>query len=57
MAEFTAKVLFTDVRIITIEADTLEEAQAKYAAGDWADETTINFYAEDELEPLREVKP
>ena len=57
MAEFTAKVRFTDVRIITIEADTIEEAQAKYDTGDWDDETTIDFHADKELEPLRPVEP
>lgn len=52
MAEFVAKVRFVDVREITVEADTLEEAQAKYDAGEWAGEDTVNFYSDEELKPL-----
>lgn len=55
MKTFTAKVKFTDVRVITIEADSLEEAEAKYAAGDWASEDTVDFYSEKEMEALKET--
>lgn len=52
MATYTATIKFADIRVITIEADTLEEATAKYDAGDWADETTIDFHALSEIKPL-----
>lgn len=51
---FTARVRFVDVRDITIEADSLEEANAKYALGDWASEDTVDFYSDKEIRPLRE---
>lgn len=52
MAEFVAKVRFVDVREILIEANTLEEAQAKYEAGDWDSEDTVDFYSDKELKAL-----
>lgn len=52
MATFTAKVEYIDVRIITIEAESIEEARAKYDAGDWDDETTVDFYSNRELAAL-----
>ena len=53
MAQFVATVKYSDTREIVIEADTLEEAQAKYDAGEWESEDTIDFYAEEEVKPLR----
>ena len=57
MKTFTARVEYIDVREITIEAETLEDAQAKYDEGNWADETTVNFYSNREIRPLREDTP
>lgn len=52
MAEFFARVRFIDVREILIVADTLEEAQAKYDAGEWDSEDTVDFYSDEELKSL-----
>jgi hypothetical protein len=43
---------FIDVREITVEADTLKEAQAKADAGDWDSEDTINFYSNRLVKPM-----
>lgn len=57
MASFMAKVSYVDVRVISIEARDIEEATKKYLAGDWDDETTVEFYADHEIKPLHEVAP
>lgn len=54
MKQFIAKVKYADIREIIVEADTIEEAQRKYAAGDF-DENTVDFYAIEELSPLKEA--
>lgn len=51
---FIAKIKFADIREVLIEADSMEEAEAKYAAGEWAAEDTVDFYSEEELSPLTE---
>jgi hypothetical protein len=56
MATFTAKMKYADIRVITIEADTIEEAEARYAAGDWDSEDTIDFYADEEILRLAPAK-
>lgn len=56
MATFQAKMKYVDIRILTIEADSEEEALGKLDAGDF-DEHTVDFYADDLLTPLHEVKP
>lgn len=52
MATYTAKVEYIDVRVITIEADSDEEAAAKYERGDWDGEDTVDFYSNREIAPL-----
>ena len=53
MKTFETKVRYADICILTIEAETLEEAQAKLDAGEF-DEHTIDYYAEETLEHLKE---
>lgn len=55
MPTYQMKVRYVDVRVITIEADSLEDADAKAQAGEFDDETTVDFYSDDLLEPLHEV--
>jgi hypothetical protein len=43
---------FSDERECTVEADTIEEAQAKRDSGDWLSETTTDFYSEEILADL-----
>ena len=47
---------FSDERECTVEADTIEEARAKVDAGDWASETTVDFYSEERLSDLKLVE-
>lgn len=53
MPIWTWKERFTDVRVCGVEADTLEEAEAKRKAGDWAFEDTVDFHSEELLEDLK----
>lgn len=55
MPTYQMKVRYVDVRVITIEADSLEDADAKAQSGEFDDETTVDFYSDDLLEPLHEV--
>lgn len=57
MPTFEAKVKYIDVRVITIEADDIEQAREKYESGDWLSEDTVDFYADEDLELLHEVRP
>lgn len=54
MGIYTAKVRFVNVRVITIEADSFDEAKRKYDVGEWASEDTVDFYSDAELSPLKE---
>ena len=51
MPTYTARMKYVDVREIEIEADNLEDAAAKYEAGDF-EESTVDFYADEQLRPL-----
>lgn len=53
--EWQAKVRYVDVRVITITADTEEEAREKFRLGDFDDETTVDFYSDELLEELTQV--
>lgn len=53
--QYEARVKYVDVRVITVEADSDDEAQAKFESGDF-DEYTVDFYSDDILTPLRPVK-
>lgn len=50
------KMKFADVRICTVLAETEEEARRKMDSGDWESEDTVDFYADEQLEDLREVE-
>jgi hypothetical protein len=54
MPTYTAKVEYIDRRDIIIEADSFEEAQAKYERGEWASEDTYDFFSNQEIQPLQE---
>lgn len=54
MKTFTATVEFIDVREVTIEAESLDEARKKYDEGDWSSEETTEFYNNREIKPLTE---
>ena len=45
MAEYMIKESFISEREIVIEAESAEEAKAKYQSGDWDSETETDFYA------------
>lgn len=55
MTEYRAKVKFVDIREVTISADNKDEAQRKFDAGEWDDETTVDFYSDEILSPLEKV--
>lgn len=54
---YTARVRYVDIREIYIEADSDEEAAQKYAEGNWVDEHTVDFYADEEIRPLSKASP
>tara|TARA_Y100001973_G_C5022124_1_gene243677 strand:- start:212 stop:385 length:174 start_codon:yes stop_codon:yes gene_type:complete len=54
MPTYTAKVEYIDRRDIIIEADSFEEAQAKYERGEWTSEDTYDFFSNREIQPLQE---
>lgn len=48
---------YVDVRVCEVEADTEEEEEAreKETRGDWLSEDTVDFYADELLEPMKQV--
>ena len=54
--EWEFKMAFIDERVITIEADTEDEARAKMDSGDFASEHTEDFYSYELLQDLRPVE-
>lgn len=52
MAIWRWKEKFVDIRVCEVEADTEEEAREKMKDGDWASETTVDFYSDELLEDL-----
>jgi hypothetical protein len=57
MAIWRWKMRYVDVRICEVEADTEEEAREKETSGDWLSEHTVEFYADELLEPMKQVQP
>ncbi len=52
MAIYTARIKYIDEREITVEAENDEEALAKYEAGEWESEDTVDFYSLEETRKL-----
>jgi hypothetical protein len=53
--QYRAKVAYTDVRVITIEAESLEDAMHKFEEGDFANEETVVFYLNNVIDALTEA--
>lgn len=57
MGFYTFTMEYVDVREVEIEADSLEEAQAKMDEGDWKSdqEVTVDFYENRLVKELQKV--
>ena len=56
MPTFEARMKYADIKVITVEAETEEEAQAKFDAGEWESEQSVDYYSVELLKPLRMVQ-
>lgn len=55
MPKFKAKVRYSDLKVIEVEADSLDDARERFDCGDWVSEETVDYYADDVLEELHEA--